>query len=280
MQNNFARKQKKKEFVMVLLICMVCLSAVIWGAAAFSKRDTKKDNQEDIINLNETTNEANAETDGNDGEGESVNSQVVKQTSEPETEPKATVPAETEKTEPMTTEAEYGEKVANADDTEKNSPIDNGENIDETQQANSQVANLTFNQESVLMWPVEGNVILGFNMENTIYFPTLDSYRCNPAMVIQGDIGMNVVSAAEGYIKEIGTDAEIGNYIVMSLGNDYELTYGQLKDICVNEGDYVEQAQKIASVAEPSKYYLKEGTNIYLKLTQAGTPVDPLDYLE
>lgn len=279
MQNNFVRKQKKKEFVMVLLICMVCLSAVIWGAAAFSKRDSKKekDNSEDIINLNETTNSANAATSGSDGEGESVNSKVVKpaQQTEPATEsvtkpePQTTKPAEIPETKPQNTQPEQVETQAVQNETTA-----------DTQPANSPVAALSFNQESILMWPVEGNVILAFNMENTIYFPTLDSYRCNPAMVIQGDLGMNVVSAAKGYVKEIGKDAEIGNYIVMSLGNDYEITYGQLADICVNEGDLVEQAQKIASVAEPSKYYVREGANIYLKLTQAGTPVDPLDYLE
>lgn len=272
MQNNFVKKQKKKEFVMVLLICMVCLSAVIWGAAAFSKRDTKnkKENTEDIVDLNETTNSANAETPS--GDGESVNSQVVKPTLG---------------TNPETVERETTVSVASQDETQNVEPtsIDNQEEpvteeMTDAQQANTPVANLTFNQESVLMWPVEGNVILAFNMDNTIYFPTLDSYRCNPAMVIQGDLGMEVISATEGYVKEVGTDAEIGKYVVMSLGNDYELTYGQLQDICVNEGDHVEQSQKIACVSEPSKYYLNEGTNLYLKLTQAGTPVDPLDYLE
>ncbi|MCI8669623.1 MAG: peptidoglycan DD-metalloendopeptidase family protein [Lachnospiraceae bacterium] len=278
MQNNFVRKQKKKEFVMVLLICMVCLSAVIWGAAAFSKRDSgkKKDNSEDIINLNETTNSANAATSGTDGEGESVNSKVNNPTqqTEPvtesvtEPEPQTTVPVETTERILQNTEPEQNETQ----------PVQN--ETPDTKQANSTAVSLSFNQESILMWPVEGNVVLGFNMENTIYFPTLDSYRCNPAMIIQGELGMDVVSAAKGYVKEIGTDAEIGNYIVMSLGDDYEITYGQLADICVNKGDLVDQAQKIASVAEPSKYYVREGANIYLKLTQAGTPVDPLDYLE
>ena len=278
MQDNFVRKQKKKEFVMVLLICMVCLSAVIWGAAAFSKRDSgkEKDNSDDIINLNETTNSADAATSGTDGEGESVNSKVNRPTqqTEPVTEsvtkpePQTTVPAET-------TANSVRETPPPQNETQ---PVQN--ETPDTQQVDIPAVSLSFNQESILMWPVEGNVILGFNMENTIYFPTLDSYRCNPAMIIQGELGMNVVSAAKGYVKDIGTDAEIGNYIVMSLGDDYEITYGQLADICVNKGDLVEQAQKIASVAEPSKYYVREGANIYLKLTQAGTPVDPLDYLE
>lgn len=156
---------------MVLLICMVCLSAVIWGAAAFSKRDSekKKDNQDDIINLNETTNSANAATSGTDGEGESVNFKVNKPTqqTEPATEsvtkpePQTTVPAETTAGRPQNTTPEQ-------DETQ---PVQN--ETPDTQQANSPAVSLSFNQESILMWPVEGNVILGFNMENTIYFPTL-----------------------------------------------------------------------------------------------------------
>ena len=44
---------------------------------------------------------------------------------------------------------------------------------------------LDFSETEKLAWPVMGNVILGYSMETTTYFPTLEQYKCNPANVIQ-----------------------------------------------------------------------------------------------
>ena len=65
----------------------------------------------------------------------------------------------------------------------------------------------------------------------------------------------------------------------MDLGNGYEITYGQLKEILVSEGSYVSMGDMIASVAAPTKYYSIEGTNVYFKLTKDGNPVNPMTRL-
>ena len=65
----------------------------------------------------------------------------------------------------------------------------------------------------------------------------------------------------------------------MKIGNGYELTYGQLKEVSVKEGDVVEDGGLIGYVSEPSKYYCEEGSNLYFKLTKDGTPVDPFLFL-
>ena len=65
----------------------------------------------------------------------------------------------------------------------------------------------------------------------------------------------------------------------MNLGDGYELTYGQLKDLAVSEGDMVETGDLVGSVAAPTMYYSVEGANVYFKLTKDGTPVDPMSRL-
>lgn len=280
MQDDLFRKQKKKEFLIVLMLCMVCVSAAIWGAAAFSKGNkTKEPSPENqIVDLNETTNTASNSKSQADNQEEAtseapqnevVNSQVTK--------PNLSV-------RPMyETPSEQNNSDKPANNTANTTPAASEEEPTAAPQnisANTPASNLTFSDSSVLNWPIQGSVILEYNMENTIYFPTLDSYRCNPAMVIQGDLGMEVHSAANGYVKEVGNNEEIGNYLVVALGNDYELTYGQLDNITVAQGDYIETSQTIACIAEPSNYYLREGRNLYFKLTKSGTPADPLDYLQ
>ena len=117
-------------------------------------------------------------------------------------------------------------------------------------------------------------------MDQTIYFPTLDVYKYNPAIVIGSQEGTIVSAAANAIILDVFYDEEIGNAVRMNIGNGYELTYGQLKDITVSEGDGVLAGDIIGYTAEPTKYYSLEGSNVYVKLTKDGTPVNPLSILE
>ena len=73
---------------------------------------------------------------------------------------------------------------------------------------------LSYNGTDRLSWPVQGNVILDYSMDSTIYFPTLDQYKCNPALIIQGDVSEPVAAPAEAQVTEVGSNEEIGNYVV------------------------------------------------------------------
>lgn len=139
---------------------------------------------------------------------------------------------------------------------------------------------LNFAQTQSMMWPVEGNVLLDYNMDSTVYFPTLDQYKCNPGLVIQGDVSQPVSAPANARVVESGTNEEIGNYLVLDLGDDYLLTCGQLKEVQAVEGEYLERGQVLGYVAEPTKYYTLEGPNVFLELMKDGKTADPLDYLE
>lgn len=139
---------------------------------------------------------------------------------------------------------------------------------------------LNFAQTQSMMWPVEGNVLLDYNMSSTIYFPTLEQYKCNPGLVIQGDVSQPVLAPANARVMEAGTNEEIGNYLVLDLGDDYALTCGQLKEVQAVQGEYLEKGQVLGYVAEPTKYYTLEGPNVFMELTKGGETVDPLDYLE
>ena len=139
--------------------------------------------------------------------------------------------------------------------------------------------NLHFSESDDLAWPIAGNILLNYSMDKTIYFPTLRQYKYNPSVVIASTQGTNVTCAADGMVKEVYEDAQTGNTVVTSLGDGYELTYGQLANVTVEEGDFVEEGVVLGQVAAPTKYYSVEGTNVYIKLTKDGEPVNPLDYL-
>lgn len=139
--------------------------------------------------------------------------------------------------------------------------------------------NLHFSETSKLEWPIAGNVLLNYSMDKTIYFQTLQQYKYNPSIVISATQGTNVACAADGIVKSIYKDQQTGMTVVMNLGDGYELAYGQLQDVTVEEGDFVETGVFIGKVAAPTKYYTVEGTNVYFKMTKDGEPVNPMNYL-
>ena len=47
----------------------------------------------------------------------------------------------------------------------------------------------------------------------------------------------------------------------------------------VEEGQTVNKGELIGYVAEPSKYYVVEGPNVYFQMLKDGKPVNPLEYM-
>lgn len=139
---------------------------------------------------------------------------------------------------------------------------------------------LDFSETSKIAWPHRGNIVLDYSMDSTIYFPTLEQYKCNSGLVIQADISEPVCAPANARVMETGINEEIGSFVVLDLGNEYSAVCGQLKEVAVCEGEYLEKGQLLGYVAEPTKYYTVEGSNVYFQLNHQDKTVDPLDYLE
>ena len=134
---------------------------------------------------------------------------------------------------------------------------------------------LAFTESQGLTRPVSGEAVLHYSMDSSIYFATLDQYKYNPAVMLSAVEGDMVTVCADAQVLSIYDDAQLGRVVVLDLGNGYQATYGQLGDIRVAVGAYVNRGQELGTVAAPSKYYSVEGVNLYFKLTKDGTPVNP-----
>lgn len=167
-------------------------------------------------------------------------------------------------------------------------PAGTGETVilDETQEAASSDAvseepQLSFSADTDhLLWPVAGNVIMDYSMDKTVYFTTLDQYKYNPAVIIQGTLDENVMSAAAGRVTKIETLEETGMTVTMDIGDGYEVIYGQLKELPIQEGDYLKAGETVGYISEPTRFYTKEGCNLYFEVRKDGEPIDPMDLLQ
>lgn len=131
-----------------------------------------------------------------------------------------------------------------------------------------------------LLWPLAGNIILNYSMDKTVFFTTLEQYKYNPAIIIQAEVDHEVLCGADGQVIKIEETDELGTTVTVDFGNGYEGVYGQLKDVAVEEGSPVQAGVKLGLVNEPTRYYVKEGSNVYFKVLQNGKPVDPLGLLQ
>lgn len=138
----------------------------------------------------------------------------------------------------------------------------------------------SFQAGDALQWPVVGEVLLDYSMDKAIYFSTMQQYRYNPSVVIAAKEGETITAAADATVKKIYHDAQTGDSILFDLGGGYELTYGQLTDITLEEGQQVKAGDVVGKVATPTIFYSVEGSNVYFKMTKDGEPVNPLETME
>lgn len=138
---------------------------------------------------------------------------------------------------------------------------------------------INFSEDTLMEWPVNGNILLDYSMDQTTYFPTLDQYKLSPAIAVGAVEGAPVVAAVNGTVYSVEQDAQTGTTLTMELGNGYQAIYGQLTDLTVSEGDTVKKGTTIGYIAQPTKYYSTEGTNLYFEMKKDGEPIDPIAYL-
>lgn len=129
--------------------------------------------------------------------------------------------------------------------------------------------------QNSISWPLVGNVIIPYSMDTTVYFETLEVYKCSPAMIIEAQEGAEVKAVYECKVSEVSSSPELGNYIKLDLGDGYVVTLGQLEDVKVALGDTLHTGQVVGTVGQPSRFYSEEGTNLYFSIEKDGQPVDP-----
>jgi len=276
MRRKFTDKLKSKVTIVGAVAFMAVAAAVV-GANILSSNTTKDDNNSNLVDLNElpdnvdqTQEESKVNTSAADNiQADNYSSEhfgmdnVMDATDEVKVE-------EQETNQTAVNDAAAQEQAEETKDDE----------VAQTTTKSSSTKALNFQAESKMSWPIAGNVLINYSMDSTVYFATLNQYKYNAALIIQGDVNSKVASAADGIVEEIYTDEETGISLKVDLGNGYKAIYGQLKEITVKQGDTVSKGSIIGYVSEPTKYYSIEGSNLFFKVTKDDTPVNPLNFLE
>lgn len=185
---------------------------------------------------------------------------------------------------------EFDEQGTEAADTGESggentdSGSEEAEESDHTDEASesgsSSTSDVWFSEDSTLTWPASGAVLIGYSMDQTVFFSTLEQYKYNPALIIGGEVGETIAASAAGIVTNIETTAQTGVTVTMDLGNGYSAVYGQLDNVPLEIGDYAGAGETVGTLSEPTKYYSVEGPNLYFEILKDGEPENPMNFME
>jgi len=290
---------RKRALYGVAIFCITAIATV----GALSIGGNEEDNTPDsLVDLNETNEPGDTQVaDGGQEVPEVQNPDMqVGDTTGEEQDPQAQNPSEVAEQPEVQDPSEVAEhpevqdpsQVAEQpDDTQKpevQEPSQVAEQPQETEEPDQTevlspqliAEQLSFNKETGLLWPISGEVIIPYSPDHGVYHLTLDQFSASEAIVLSSAVGTEVKAAAKGVVTAIEEDVRTGTTVTLALGNNTSLVYGQLDVSELKEGDVVEAGECLGTVAEPTRYYVVEGPNLYFKVMEGEESIDPAELLK
>ena len=272
-------KMKGRRSWMIALAVMVLAAGAMTAVYSYSQKEEKKQ-QENVADKDAGKDKGNKKEDGASDDFVATNPKTEEEASEKLAEADSIIkPSDNA----VASKDSDGQAQSDSGQTEEENVTNTAaetENEPETKAAAATTKTLHFAAEDGLNWPLQGNVVLNYSMDQTVYFATLDQYKYNPAVIIAGEVNDRVSAAAEGKVTDISNSAVTGCTVTMDLGDGYSAIYGQLKEVPYEVGDIVGKGKLVGYIAEPTKYYSVEGSNLYFALQKDGEPVDPVSFFE
>lgn len=265
-------KIMRKEKTLRIAGAGILLAAAVAAGVSMYQNEAKIKNQTETKEEQEL---AKGDTE-EPSEGLSQGQQDVMESQAEESADVTTSDAQAEDTQ----ELENTPEAENTEDSTTGTPTPSEQTGEAEDTAAEVLPTLDFNEDSTMVWPVSGQVLMDYSMDATTYFATLDLYKYNDALVFSASVDEPVQAAANGRVISISENEETGVTLTLDMGNGYQTVYGQLKDLNVSEGDVISSGTILGYVADPTKYYVKEGTNLYFAMEKDGAAVDPMIYLE
>lgn len=254
-------KNKAKKILVASATSALAVCAVIGAVLTSDERGDSKNETAKYADLNETT--QSSEKRFNDKVIDSINGDDKKTAEEEKNTTNNSMNSEADLQKNIQKNNENGNEIKNEEVVQPAAVLPESSEI-----------------KKQVIWPVEGNILIDYDMENLVYFKTIDKYKCSDAICIQAEIGTPVYSGADGTIIEIDECAEYGKYMTVDIGDGYTITYGQLDNIPVSSGLTIRKGDLIGYVGKATRFYALEGDNLYVKMTKNGELMDPTDFLD
>ena len=287
-KNSLAEFFKSKGYYVLLFVGIIAIAAV---ALIGSNLSSNEENEgENFVDINEPDNSMVAEDDNNLQANDNDTSDQFANTEETSSDPDVVDNSQDVvdndhllEFDVYTQEEEDGIDIVEIDESITAAVEEDKEEepkaVETTGTTVKNTPPLSFDVETGLLWPVDGDVIMNYSMDHVIYYATLMQFKVNPAVVIDAEVGTEVKAATTGIITDIFDDPVTGLTVTMDIGDGYSLLFGQLANVNHKIGDRLSEGDVIGIINTPSKYYTIEGSNLYFMVMEDDETVNPMLYL-
>lgn len=134
---------------------------------------------------------------------------------------------------------------------------------------------------SVVVSPLQGEVVAAFSVDQLLYNETLDDWRTHDGVDIAATAGDAVLAASAGTVLSVSNDPMMGTTVVIGHSGGYETTYANLQTgPLVEEGESVSAGQAIGAVGTTAAAESAQGAHLHFAVTREGEAVDPQAFLD
>lgn len=280
--NKLSEVIRKRAMLGVAVFCIAAIATV----GLLSQGDNNKDNTPDsFVDLNETPDEEKNQqvVDNNTPDTSSTEQQLTENDTKVEEQEQLVAGnngtnsenAGQQVADNVPTIEEVDSSIQTAENTEVGT--EETEPVEETQVLSPQLIaeQLNFDKSLGLLWPVQGEVVIPYSPDHGVFHFTLEQFSTSDAVVLSSVVGAEVKAAAKGVVTAIEEDERTGTTVTLAVGNNTSLVYGQLAIGDLSEGDIVEAGECLGTVAEPTRYYIVEGPNLYFQVLEGEESLDP-----
>jgi murein DD-endopeptidase MepM/ murein hydrolase activator NlpD len=292
---NFRKKTNNITKVLYIILIMCVLSIVSLSLYSLFNEDEPNKN-----GLNEGLVLNNNQQDGEDSE-DVLGNMFKKQTTEPLTNPptterppmttqRQTIPPPT--IPPVTTAVSNpGSPAVNDENVSGNEqeagvqkPLDSSEqpafvNPDSEDEESVEVIS---SMPEVYIKPLNGYVSKQHNPDIPEFSVAMNDYRTHAGIDIDGDIGVNVKTVADGIVAEVTDDPLMGRTVVIDHANGIRSIYMNLQEAVpqnITAGAEVKSGDVIGGVGYTSLIEMTDVPHLHFEMMKNGSYVNPYDYI-
>lgn len=136
-------------------------------------------------------------------------------------------------------------------------------------------------KELVFQYPVEGEIVREFSIENLIYSKTLDEWTIHQGIDIKSDRTTVVKAAEEGTVASIKNDPRYGLTVIIEHEDGFKTIYSNLLTTeFVIEDEKVEKGQSIGTVGNSAVFEIADEPHLHFEIIKNGEYVDPKTVLK
>ena len=136
-------------------------------------------------------------------------------------------------------------------------------------------------KELSFAYPVEGEILRNYAMEELIYSETLDEWTVHQGIDIKADRTTVVKAAEAGTVVAIKNDPRYGLTVIIEHEDGFKTVYSNLLTTeFVVEDEKVEKGQSIGTVGNSAVFEIADEPHLHFEMIKNGEYVDPKLYLK